>query len=59
MAMATTCAHPCRTRVDHQDGKSTYVEQLADLLEVQLHIINVSRLSPSGDRGCADAARHR
>jgi energy-coupling factor transporter ATP-binding protein EcfA2 len=27
-------------------GKSTYVEQLADLLEVQLHIINVSRLSP-------------
>jgi len=27
-------------------GKSTYVEQLADLLEVNLHIINVSRLSP-------------
>jgi len=27
-------------------GKSTYVEQLADLLGVQLHIINVSRLSP-------------
>jgi hypothetical protein len=27
-------------------GKSTSVEQLADLLDVQLHIINVSRLSP-------------
>lgn len=27
-------------------GKSTYVEQLADLLGVELHIINVSRLSP-------------
>jgi hypothetical protein len=27
-------------------GKSTYVEQLADLLGVQLHLINVSRLSP-------------
>lgn len=27
-------------------GKSHYVEQLADLLEVELHIINVSRLSP-------------
>ena len=27
-------------------GKSTSVEQLADLLGVQLHIINVSRLSP-------------
>jgi hypothetical protein len=27
-------------------GKSTFVEQLADLLEVNLHIINVSRLSP-------------
>lgn len=27
-------------------GKSTYVEQLADLLNVDLHIINVSRLSP-------------
>jgi AAA domain (dynein-related subfamily) len=27
-------------------GKSSYVEQLADLLEVDLHIINVSRLSP-------------
>lgn len=27
-------------------GKSTVVEQLAELLEVQLHIINVSRLSP-------------
>jgi energy-coupling factor transporter ATP-binding protein EcfA2 len=27
-------------------GKSTFVEQLADLLGVQLHIINVSRLSP-------------
>lgn len=27
-------------------GKSTYVEQLADLLEVELHVINVSRLSP-------------
>lgn len=27
-------------------GKSTFVEQLADLLGVNLHIINVSRLSP-------------
>ncbi len=27
-------------------GKSTTVEQLAELLEVELHIINVSRLSP-------------
>jgi len=27
-------------------GKSTSVEQLAELLDVQLHIINVSRLSP-------------
>lgn len=27
-------------------GKSTFVEQLADLLDVELHIINVSRLSP-------------
>jgi hypothetical protein len=27
-------------------GKSTYVQQLADLLGVELHIINVSRLSP-------------
>lgn len=27
-------------------GKSTYVEQLADLLGVDLHLINVSRLSP-------------
>lgn len=27
-------------------GKSTSVEQLAELLNVQLHIINVSRLSP-------------
>jgi len=27
-------------------GKSTYVEQLADLLNVELHLINVSRLSP-------------
>lgn len=27
-------------------GKSTFVEQLADVLGVQLHIINVSRLSP-------------
>jgi ABC-type cobalamin/Fe3+-siderophores transport system ATPase subunit len=27
-------------------GKSTYVEQLAELLGVELHIINVSRLSP-------------
>lgn len=27
-------------------GKTTYVEQLADLLGVNLHIINVSRLSP-------------
>jgi len=27
-------------------GKSTYVEQLADLLNVELHVINVSRLSP-------------
>lgn len=27
-------------------GKSHYVEQLAELLEVELHIINVSRLSP-------------
>ena len=27
-------------------GKSTYVEQLAELLEVELHVINVSRLSP-------------
>jgi len=27
-------------------GKSTFVEQLADLLGVDLHIINVSRLSP-------------
>lgn len=27
-------------------GKSTYVEQLADILGVELHIINVSRLSP-------------
>lgn len=27
-------------------GKSTFVEQLAELLEVDLHIINVSRLSP-------------
>lgn len=27
-------------------GKSTTVQQLADLLDVQLHIINVSRLSP-------------
>jgi hypothetical protein len=27
-------------------GKSTYVEQLADLLGVELHLINVSRLSP-------------
>jgi len=27
-------------------GKSTYVEQLAELLDVNLHIINVSRLSP-------------
>lgn len=27
-------------------GKSTVAEQLADLLEVNLHIINVSRLSP-------------
>lgn len=27
-------------------GKSTVVEQLAELLEVNLHIINVSRLSP-------------
>jgi hypothetical protein len=27
-------------------GKSTYVEQLAELLNVELHVINVSRLSP-------------
>ena len=27
-------------------GKSTYVEQLADLVGKELHIINVSRLSP-------------
>lgn len=27
-------------------GKSTYVEQLAEILGVELHIINVSRLSP-------------
>jgi energy-coupling factor transporter ATP-binding protein EcfA2 len=27
-------------------GKSTYVEQLAELLGVELHLINVSRLSP-------------
>jgi hypothetical protein len=27
-------------------GKSTFVEQLADLLGVELHILNVSRLSP-------------
>jgi hypothetical protein len=27
-------------------GKSTYIEQLAELLNVELHIINVSRLSP-------------
>lgn len=27
-------------------GKSTYVEQLAELLDVELHLINVSRLSP-------------
>jgi energy-coupling factor transporter ATP-binding protein EcfA2 len=27
-------------------GKSTYIEQLADLMNVELHIINVSRLSP-------------
>lgn len=27
-------------------GKSTMVEQLADLLDVNLHIVNVSRLSP-------------
>lgn len=27
-------------------GKSTSVEQLAELLDVQLHVINVSRLSP-------------
>ena len=27
-------------------GKSTYFEQLAELLDVDLHIINVSRLSP-------------
>ena len=27
-------------------GNSTYVEQLADLLNVELHLINVSRLSP-------------
>ena len=27
-------------------GKSTYVEQLAELLTVNLHIINVSRISP-------------
>jgi ATPase family associated with various cellular activities (AAA) len=27
-------------------GKSTYIEQLAEILGVELHIINVSRLSP-------------
>jgi AAA domain (dynein-related subfamily) len=32
-------------------GKSTYVEQLAELLGVELHIINVSRMSPLETEG--------
>lgn len=47
----TAMAHDVRSPMPHLvgppgTGKSTMVQQLADLLGVQLHIVNVNRLSP-------------
>lgn len=52
MAMATGVTSPMPHFVGPPgSGKSTVFQQLADLLGVQLHVVNVSRISPLGLEG--------